>query len=30
MKLNYDVVAKGNLGPIGFGGVFKNSKGEII
>lgn len=30
LKLNYDGSAKGNLGVAGFGGVFKNSKGEII
>jgi len=30
LKLNYDGATKGNLGQAGFGGVFKNSKGEII
>lgn len=30
LKLNYDGTAKGNPGQVGFGGVFRNSKGEII
>eukprot|EP00253_Pinus_taeda_P019485 PITA_19485 len=29
-KLNYDGTPKGNLGPAGFGGFFRNSKGQII
>lgn len=29
-KLNYDDTTKGKLGQLGFGGVFKNTKGEII
>lgn len=29
-KLNYDGATKGNLGPASFGGVFRNSKGDII
>ena len=29
-KLNVDGVAKGNLGPTGYGGAIKNPKGYII
>lgn len=29
-KLNYDDVAEGNPSQVDFGGVFRNTKGEII
>jgi hypothetical protein len=30
LKLNFDRASKGNLGPIGFGGAFHNSSGQLL